>query len=117
SAPVTVSVTPLNDAPVARDDTATTPENTPVTIAPLANDSDVNGDLLTLTDAVTTNGTVSIVGTNLLFTPATNFIGTATITYTISDGKGGTASALVTVSVTPLTGARDLCAETATAHD
>ena len=103
-----MSVTPLNDAPVARDDTATTPENTPVTIAPLANDSDVNGDLLTLTDAVTTNGTVSIVGTNLLFTPATNFIGTATITYTISDGKGGTASALVTVSVTPLARGCDL---------
>src|SRR5207247_2988360 len=84
-----LSVTPLNDAPVARDDTATTPENTPVTIAPLANDSDVNGDLLTLTDAVTTNGTVSIVGTNLRSEEHTNELETRTNTYTIRDREGG----------------------------
>ncbi|PYJ08398.1 MAG: hypothetical protein DME25_01630, partial [Verrucomicrobia bacterium] len=39
-------------------------------------------------------------GTNLLFTPNRNFVGTATISYTISDGLGGTASATVTVTVT-----------------
>src|SRR4029434_8909186 len=44
------------------------------------------------------NGTASISGTNVVFTPATNFVGTATIGYSISDGNGGTASALITVA-------------------
>src|SRR5207245_9144959 len=80
-----------------------TPEDIAVTIAPLANDSDVDGDSLTITSATATNGTVIIVGaTNLLFTPAPDFNGTATISYTISDGNGGNASATVTVTVTPV---------------
>src|SRR5207247_4289846 len=66
SATVTVTVTPINDPPVAVDDNATTPEDVPVTIAPLANDSDLDGDPLTISGATTTNGTVVIVGgTNL----------------------------------------------------
>src|SRR5205814_6728418 len=94
SATVTVTVTPVNDAPVAVDDSASTPEDVPVTIAPLANDNDLDDDQLIITDATTTNGTVVIVGgTNLLFTPSTNFNGTTTITYTISDGNGSTATA------------------------
>src|SRR5206468_2348253 len=84
AATVTVTVTPLNDPPVALADSASTPEDLAVTIAPLVNDSDPDGDPLTITDASTTNGTVVIVGgTNLLFTPAPDFNGTATITYTI----------------------------------
>src|SRR5439155_1438230 len=103
SASVTVTVTPVNDPPVAVDDSASTPEDVPVTIAPLANDSDLDGDPLIITDATTTNGTVVIVGgTNLLFSPTTNFNGTTTIPYTISDGNGGSASATVTVTVTPV---------------
>src|SRR5213075_2012755 len=103
SATVTVTVTPVNDPPVAADDSASTPEEVPVTIAPLANDSDLDGDPLTIISATTTNGTVVIVGgTNLLFTPAPNFNGTTTITYTISDGNGGTTTATVTVTVTPV---------------
>src|SRR5205809_518311 len=99
---VTITVTPVNDAPLAVDDSATTPEDVAVTIAPLANDSDPDGDPLIITGATATNGTVVIVGaTNLVFTPATNFNGTATIIYTISDGKGGSASATVTTTVTP----------------
>src|SRR5213075_248131 len=103
TATVTVTVTPVNDPPVAVDDSASTPEDVPVTIAPLANDGDLDGDPLTIISATTTNGTVVIVGgTNLLFTPAPNFNGTTTITYTISDGNGGTATATITVTVTPV---------------
>src|SRR5204863_4274061 len=94
--------TPVNDPPVAVNDTATTPEDTSVSIPVLVNDSDVDGDPLTITAATGTNGTVSIVGTNLLFTPATNFNGVVTLSYTISDGHGGTASATVSVTVTPV---------------
>ncbi len=103
SATVTVSVAPVNDAPVANNDTATTPEDTARTIAVLANDSDPENDTLTVTAAsvLATQGTVAInPDKTLLFTPATNFNGTATISYSISDGNGGTSSATATVTVT-----------------
>src|SRR5688572_5837675 len=101
SALITVTVTSgNNDAPVALDDVATTVEDVPVTIPALANDSDPDNDTLTITTVSPTNGTAVISGTNVVFTPATNFFGIATIGYTISDGNGETASALITVTVT-----------------
>src|SRR3989440_7557798 len=60
------------------------------------------GATLSSSSVTPTNGTAVIVGgTNVLFTPAANFNGTATIGYSISDGNGGTASALITVTVSP----------------
>ncbi|MCX6895618.1 MAG: Ig-like domain-containing protein, partial [Verrucomicrobia bacterium] len=101
SALVTVTVT--NPPPVAVNDTVSTAINVPVTIAPLGNDSDPNGGTLSITVVNPTNGTISsLTTTNFIFTPTTNFVGDATIGYTISDGQGGTASALITVHVTPL---------------
>src|SRR5204863_82900 len=76
SANVTITVTPVNDPPLAVNDLATTPEDIAVSIPVLVNDSDVDGDALTITVATATNGTVSIVGTNLQFAPTTNFNGT-----------------------------------------
>ncbi|HEY6166678.1 MAG TPA: MBG domain-containing protein, partial [Verrucomicrobiae bacterium] len=90
-----------NQPPVVVDDFATTLENKPVTISVLINDYDPNFDALTITNATTTNGSVAIVGTNLLFTPVGGFIGTAFIAYTISDVGGLTASGTVTVTVSP----------------
>ena len=103
TATVTVTVTPVNDPPVAVNDTATTPEDTPVTVPVLANDRDVDGDPLTVIGASAANGTVVINpdGT-VTYTPNKDFNGTDTITYTISDGKGGTSTATVTVTVTPV---------------
>jgi large repetitive protein len=100
TAAVTVTVRPVNDAPIAVNDTATTNEDTPVTLNPLGNDSDVDGDDLTITAATSPNGTVAINpdGT-ITFTPAPNFNGPTTITYTISDGNGGTSTATINVTV------------------
>jgi large repetitive protein len=100
TAAVRVTVNPVNDAPVAVNDTATTNEDTPVTIGVLANDTDIDGDPLTVTAATSPNGTVVINpdGT-ITFTPSANFNGLTTITYTISDGKGGTSTATVNVTV------------------
>jgi uncharacterized repeat protein (TIGR01451 family) len=95
---ITVSVT--NRPPVAMNDSASTPKNISVTIPVLSNDSDPDGDVLTIVGVSPTNGTADIVGTNVVFTPATNFIGTATVGYTISDGNGGTDGALITISIT-----------------
>ncbi|WP_299692465.1 Ig-like domain-containing protein [uncultured Tateyamaria sp.] len=98
---ITVTVAPVNDAPDAVNDVAETDEETPVTIDVLANDTDVDGDDLTITAASvpTEQGTVDIVGNQLVFTPAEDFFGEATISYSIEDGNGGTDVAEVTVTV------------------
>ncbi|MBM2221137.1 Hint domain-containing protein [Sulfitobacter pseudonitzschiae] len=97
-----VTVNPVNDDPVAVDDTATTDENTAVTIDVLANDTDVDGDTLTIKSATVPadQGTVDIVDNKVVFTPATDFVGDATITYVVQDGNGGedTGEAVVTVN-------------------
>ncbi|MEL6618389.1 MAG: tandem-95 repeat protein [Pseudomonadota bacterium] len=102
TATVDVSVTPVNDAPDAVNDTDTTDEETPVLVDVLANDTDPDGDDLTITGASVPSeqGTVEIVDNKLLFTPAENFTGDATISYSITDGNGGTdvAEAVVTVN-------------------
>lgn len=98
---VTVTVNPVNDAPEAVDDTATTAFNTPVTIAVLANDSDVDGDLLAVTGTpASADGTVVVNpdGT-ITFTPNAGFTGTAVIDYTVTDPDGLTDSARVFVTV------------------
>ncbi|MCZ4299617.1 Ig-like domain-containing protein, partial [Henriciella marina] len=79
---------PVNDAPVATNDNAVTDEATPVTIDVLPNDTDIDGDKLSIESASVpeTEGTVEIVDGKLVFTPAENFHGDAEITYTITDG-------------------------------
>ena len=100
TASVTVTVVSINDAPIARDDTASTDENAPVTVAVLSNDSDPDGDLLAVTAASSPiEGTATSGGISVVFTPTLNFVGTAVFTYTISDGSLS-ASAAVTVTVT-----------------
>jgi uncharacterized repeat protein (TIGR01451 family) len=100
SPPVVTAVT--NNPPVANPDIYAMTENTTSTENPLVNDVvQTPGGLLTIITVNPTNGTATIVGgTNVLFTPATNFIGTATIGYTITDNVGGTNSSLITVTVT-----------------
>nr|WP_261983939.1 tandem-95 repeat protein [Vibrio parahaemolyticus] len=103
STTVNVDVTPVNDAPVAKDDTAITDEDTPVTIDVLSNDTDVDGDKLSIQSATVpeAQGKVEIVDGKLVFTPAENFNGDAEITYTVTDGQL-TDEAKVTVTVNPV---------------
>ncbi|MBM4966416.1 tandem-95 repeat protein [Vibrio parahaemolyticus] len=103
STTVSVDVTPVNDAPVAKDDTAITDEDTPVTIDVLPNDNDIDGDKLSIQSASVpeAQGKVEIVDGRLVFTPAENFNGDAEITYTVTDGEL-TDAAKVTVTVNPV---------------
>src|SRR5439155_1722131 len=76
---VLLTVTAVNDAPVANNDTATTPEDTAKTIAVLANDTDADGDTLSVS-AVTQGayGSVTINGYGTVtYTPAPNFNGSS----------------------------------------
>ncbi|MDF4415153.1 Ig-like domain-containing protein, partial [Vibrio parahaemolyticus] len=103
STTVNVDVTPVNDAPVAKADTAVTDEDTPVTIDVLPNDTDVDGDTLSIQSASVpeAQGKVEIVEGKLVFTPAENFNGDAEITYTVTDGQL-TDEAKVAVTVNPV---------------
>ncbi len=102
---VTVNVIPANDAPLARNDTAATDEDTAVNVPVLTNDTDIDADPLSVSDtSVTTPGAaaeISADGKSVDFTPALNFYGTDTFTYEVSDGHGGTDTATVTVEVSP----------------
>jgi hypothetical protein len=97
-----------NGVPVATDDDGfTTARNAPLAIAAatlLANDTDPNGEPLAITgvgNAV--NGSVSLDAQTkrVIFTPTSNYSGAASFTYTVSDGRGGTASATVDLTVNP----------------
>jgi VCBS repeat-containing protein len=97
---VTITVTAVNDAPVANNDTAQVTRGGSVTIAVLANDTDADGNTLTLTSVTQgAKGTAAIVGNTVKYTAGAGFTTSDTFTYTISDGKGGTATGRVTVSL------------------
>lgn len=90
----------INQAPVAVDDAATTPRNTAVTVPVLANDSDPDGDSLSIVSTSQPgNGTATVSGDGVLYTPASGFVGTDTFTYTVADPDGLTATATVTITV------------------
>lgn len=100
TAAVAVTVQAVNHAPAPADDAATTQAGSAVTIPVLANDSDPDGDVLTLdgagapahgTAAANADGTVT-------YTPAPGFVGEDELTYTVSDGEL-TATARVRVTV------------------
>jgi Ca2+-binding RTX toxin-like protein len=98
---VTVTVNPVNDAPVAVDDAATTPFNTAVVIDVVGNDTDVDGDTLSVLGTPTSaDGTVAVNpdGT-ITFTPTAGFTGVAVIDYTVTDPEGLTDTAQVLVTV------------------
>jgi hypothetical protein len=99
---VTVSVRGMNDAPVAADDSAATNEDASVLIDVLANDSDVEGDSLTVSPNAPANGTAEVSSGQVRYTPAPDYTGTESFTYTVNDGNGGTATATVSVTVNPV---------------
>lgn len=90
-----------NTNPDAVDDNVTISEDSGAnTIPVLANDTDAEGDTLSVT-AVTQGAHGSVVnnGTSVSYTPAANFFGADSFTYSISDGNGGSDSATVNVTV------------------
>ncbi|MFY0632808.1 MAG: Hint domain-containing protein [Vannielia sp.] len=98
-----INGTPVNQLPVANDDVAEVDEDGSVTIPVLANDSDPDGDPLTVEGATAENGTVTVNGDGTItYEPNPDFNGTDTITYEVSDGQGGTDTAIVTVTVNPV---------------
>jgi hypothetical protein len=89
-----------NTAPVAVNDSASTDDRTAINIKVLANDTDADGQTLSVSSATAVRGTVAIqADQSIRYTPAVGFNGTDTISYTITDGAGGEATAQVAVTV------------------
>ncbi|MDW8392298.1 MAG: cadherin domain-containing protein, partial [Oscillochloridaceae bacterium] len=101
SAPATKAID-ANLLPFAVNDTRQVLMNTPARLPVLANDSDPDGDPLTITAVGTpSNGSVQIIenGQALRYTPGAGYLGPDSFTYTISDGRGATATATVNLTV------------------
>ncbi|MBK9711279.1 MAG: Ig-like domain repeat protein [Kouleothrix sp.] len=98
------TVNPPNTAPTAVDDTATVNEDSSVNVNVLANDSDPDGDTVFVSGITQpAHGTTTNPGSGIVrYVPAANYFGSDSFTYTISDGKGGTATATVNVTVNPV---------------
>ncbi len=99
---VTVNEVVNNNPPIARDDKAKTPRGKAIDIFVLSNDSDPDGDGLTVVsiDPPENGSAVNNPNGSITYTPDPGFKGKDRFTYTISDGRGGTASAEVEVKVT-----------------
>ncbi len=100
-ATISITVTPVNDTPVAASQDVTTAEDAtlPVTLT----GTDVENSALTYTIvALPTNGTLSGTAQNLSYTPATNSNGTDSFTFTVNDGTVDSAPAPVSITVTPV---------------
>lgn len=104
SAQLFITVDGVNDDPVANDDVATTDEDMPVDINVLANDTDVDANDILMPSAFSAlHGTVDLNNDgSLRYTPDANYFGSDTLSYTVSDGNGGTDTAEVAITVNPV---------------
>jgi hypothetical protein len=100
-ATVTMTVTPVNDAPVALLGSVTTAENTPVAVT--LGSLDVDGDTLTYTVVSgPARGTLSGSGANLTYTPAAGYHGPDFLLFQVGDGTLESTVAAFTITVTPV---------------
>ena len=101
TATVSITVTPVNDAPIANSQSVTTNEDTPASIT--LTGSDIDLDVLTfmiVTPPV--NGTLSGSGSNVTYTPAANYNGPDSFTFKVNDGTTDSNTATVSITVTPV---------------
>ena len=98
---IQVEILAVNDTPVANPDIAVTTPNVPVNIDVLANDTDADGDILSVVSASATNGSVQIETDNTItYQPDPVFTGTDIVTYSIDDAAGAQAQSTAEVTVT-----------------
>ena len=101
SATLALAIASVNDAPIAADDAATLEEDTVATIDVLANDSDVDLDVLTIVGVTAPlHGTAVAIAGRIAYTPGANYHGADGFSYTIDDGHGAQATAAVALTIT-----------------
>jgi hypothetical protein len=91
---ITLNVAPVNDPPLSADDSQLVPSGANSTIDVRANDTDIEGDALTVTIVTPpTTGTASVVSNQISYTPAAGYMGPASLVYQVSDTSGATSYA------------------------
>jgi len=101
TATVTISVTPVNDAPVAADQSVSTVEDTVKSITLTGSDAD--GDSLTYSIvAQPLHGNLNGTAAELTYTPAANYHGSDSFAFKVNDGTVDSNTATVTITVTPV---------------
>ena len=98
SAVININITSVNDAPSSSDLSLTTDEDTPINFSLIGNDVD---STLTYTTSNPANGVLSCINENCTYTPNSNYNGTDSFTYTVSDGEFSSSSN-VTITVNPI---------------
>ncbi len=102
TATAAINVTAVNDAPRAVNDTANVPVSTSLLIDVLANDTDPDGDTLTIVSATApSHGTATAGATGITYVPTASYTGSDTFNYTIKDPSNLTSTATVNVTVGP----------------
>ena len=100
---IAMATTAANNPPSAGNDSASTNEDNAVTLNTLANDSDPEGQSLSITTVGSAaNGSTSTDGSTVTYTPNADFSGSDSFSYTVSDGAGGSATATVSIVVNPV---------------
>jgi VCBS repeat-containing protein len=105
TATVTITITAVNDAPVAANDTYSTTKNTTLNVAApgvLSNDTDADGDALTAVKVANpSHGTVTLNSNgSFTYVPTANYTGTDSFTYKANDSKLDSNVATVTITIT-----------------
>jgi hypothetical protein len=101
TATVTVTITPVNRAPVANNDAYTVAEDSVTILNVLANDNDLDSDVLTIISVtMASHGTATIATGGISYTPTANYFGSDSFTYTINDAHSVTSTATVDITVT-----------------
>jgi large repetitive protein len=114
STPATVSITvsPVNDAPTATAQSVTVAEDGSVAIT--LTGSDIDLDTLSYTAGSATNGTLSGTAPNLTYTPNANYNGSDSFTFTVNDGTVNSTPATVSITVSPVNDAPSATAQSVT---
>lgn len=99
---VTITVTPVNDLPLAMDSVWNTVEETPVMVKLIAVDPDHEQQLTYTVVSGPSHGTLSGTAPELLYTPNADFSGTDTFSFKASDGEVETTVATTTIQVAPV---------------
>ncbi|MBN2509445.1 MAG: tandem-95 repeat protein, partial [Spirochaetales bacterium] len=118
SATVTVTIGPVNDPPTAANDNASVDEDGSVLVAVITNDTDPEGDTLSIYSfGQGSHGVVTEEGSGLRYAPDENYNGPDSFTYTVSDGNGGTSGATVNITVNPVNDTPDVTADSGTVNE
>ena len=113
-ATASITVTPVNDAPVAIANSGTVAEDGSVDITLTGSDLDASDSLsYTIVDAPA-NGTVTLVGAVATYVPAANYNGSDSFTFKVNDGTVDSAAATVSITVTPVNDAPTAIAQSVT---